>query len=356
MARTPSTVVAGPDSARSSRCAVISARPARRSGRSTAPTRSRALGAVVWSDVGVMRPMVPGARRRAHRAGRPARCGSVRTGVRPAPPRRAAGRDTRCALSRLRRRYGVTRDRPRARDRRRRADQALRRGHGRRRPVLRGPRGRGHGLPRAQRRGQDDHAADGARPRPADGRSRDDPRAAVPGAARARPLGRRQPRDLRHAPGPLGAQPPARARRVRGAAGVAGRRGARPRRDARRRRPARRRVLDRHAPAARARRHAARRPARCSCSTSPPTASTRRASAGCATSCAPRPPRAAPSSSPATCSPRSSRPSTTSSSSTAGGWCSRARSASLTAARGVRVRSPRAAELAAALERATAPT
>ena len=53
-----------------------------------------------------------------------------------------------------------------------------------------------------------------------------------------------------------------------------------------RREPARRRLLARHAPAARARGRAARRPARCSCSTSPPTGSTRRASAGCATSCA----------------------------------------------------------------------
>ena len=98
-----------------------------------------------------------------------------------------------------------------------------------------------------------------------------------------------------------------------------------------RREPARRRLLARHAPAARARGRAARRPARCSSSTSPPTGSTRRASAGCATSCARSRARAGRCSSPATCWPRSRRPPTRSWSSRTGRSVAQAPLAELTA-------------------------
>ena len=68
-----------------------------------------------------------------------------------------------------------------------RRDEALRVGHGGRRPQPGGPPGGGHGVPRAERRRQEHHAADRPRPRDAHRGLGDRARDAVPEPARTRP-------------------------------------------------------------------------------------------------------------------------------------------------------------------------
>ena len=143
------------------------------------------------------------------------------------------------------------------------ADQALRRRDRRRRPLVLGPRRRGHRLPGPERRGKTTTLRmilALARPTAGHATVKGRPYRELeqPGADR-----RREPRDRGRAPGPQRPRPPARARRDGLAAALARRRGPAARGARGGGQPARGQVLARHAPAPRARGHAARRPARC---------------------------------------------------------------------------------------------
>ncbi len=189
------------------------------------------------------------------------------------------------------------------------AHQDLRPAHrGRRGGPQRPPR-RGVRLPRPERRREDDHAADAARPGPADLRPGDRARAAAgrPGGGGPDRLAGRGagllPVPVR--PGePAGAGPLPRPRRPRGRPGAGA---GRP--DRARRRPVQG-VLARHEAAARRGRGAARRARTCWSSTSRPTASTRPAWPTCARCWSTWPPAGRPCCCPATCWPRCRRSAT----------------------------------------------
>ena len=147
-----------------------------------------------------------------------------------------------------------------AHDRGVRTHQAVRTEARRRRSVVRRRRRQGHRLPGSQRRRQVDDDADDPRFGPSHGRVLDDQREAPVGHAPRHAGGRRAPRRRLRAPDPQGLRPPLGAGRVQPHPEAAGGRGHRAGRPRRRRRPTGRPVLPRHAPAARPRRLAPRRP------------------------------------------------------------------------------------------------
>ena len=107
-------------------------------------------------------------------------------------------------------------------DRGRGPDEALRRRDGGRRPVVQRACGRGHGLPRAERRRQDDRAEGDRRARPPDRGARADQRRADRLDGAGRPAAWCLHRVVRRPSGPLGTRSPALAR----GAGRAARAGA----------------------------------------------------------------------------------------------------------------------------------
>ena len=168
-------------------------------------------------------------------------------------------------------------------DRGTRAHQTVRRDDRRQRPVVRRDAGQGDGLSRPERSGQDhDHEADPGPGLPQRRRGQDRRQAVrEPGLPHAR--GGRAARRQGGARRPFGLQPPALPGPDQQPAQEAGRRGARAGRPDRGGAQARQGVLPGHVTAARHRRHPARRPGACSCSTSRSTGWTRRGSCGSAT-------------------------------------------------------------------------
>ncbi|CAA9276675.1 MAG: Efflux ABC transporter, ATP-binding protein, partial [uncultured Blastococcus sp.] len=146
-------------------------------------------------------------------------------------------------------------------DRGPRAHQALRRRPRRRRPELRRPARQGDRLPRAQRGGEVDDDADGARPRPAHRRVVAGQRAAVRLPRRTAPGSGRAPGTRLGPRRPDRTGTPVRGRPDERHPATAGRRGDRPGRSRPRGAPAHQGLLPRHAAAARDRRRAARGPA-----------------------------------------------------------------------------------------------
>ncbi len=148
----------------------------------------------------------------------------------------------------------------RDRDRDRWAEQALRQGPGRVGHVLRGRRGPRDRLPGAERGGQVNDPAHAARPDPGRPRHRHLRRQALRGARSSQHARGRRARERIVSPRALGAQPSARARRRGRAPAGARDRAARAGGPHRGGGPARQGLLDGHAPAARDRGRAARRP------------------------------------------------------------------------------------------------
>ncbi len=169
-------------------------------------------------------------------------------------------------------------------DRGTRAHQTVRRDDRRQGPVVRRDAGQGDGLPRPERGGQDHHHAADPGPGLPQRWHGQDRRQALrePGLPHAR--GGRAARRQGGARRSFGLQPPALPGPDQQLAQEASRRGARTGRPDRGGAQADQGVLPRHGPAARHRRRAARRPGRCSCSTSRSTGWTPRGSCGSATS------------------------------------------------------------------------